>query len=71
MFSERSLFSETGDIGTFPGHASENIRELFVSTINSYLDPNYQRVVRKVSEKEGVDIDALFSEIVSLLEERI
>lgn len=71
LFSERSLFSEGGDIGTFPGHASENIRELFVSTINSYLDPNYHKVVKNVSEKEGVDIDALFREIMSLLEERI
>gem|GEM_PF-3895776 len=71
LFSERRFLVDSGsDSGGLPGHPSDNVRELFVSIMNCYLDPRFEASVRRMSSK-GAEVASLYRGVVRMVNERV
>ena len=71
-FAERILFyDEKKDNSGLPGHPRDNIKELFVSAVNSYFDPRFSEVLAKLEGETKIRMKKMYDEIIGLLQERI
>jgi hypothetical protein len=61
LFSESSFFDEGWE-----GHPTENIREFFVSSMNIFLDPEFEKNLKKKSKKDQKKILEVVNKIFEL-----
>ncbi|MFA6446342.1 MAG: hypothetical protein WCW14_03805 [Candidatus Paceibacterota bacterium] len=65
-FTETHVFPGPG-----LGHSEENIRELFVSIMNVYLDPFFEEALQSRPESERLVMKQLYTELGKLVQSRI